>query len=372
METAISKIDSSEIVSAVRIIKNAILTSRYNAARLANKELLTLYYNVGEFISVNSRNAKWGTGAIASISELLQKELPGLRGFSEAGIKRMRTFYEGWTKYVTNRPMALDDFSETLNNALIQNRPMALDDFSEQEIEWFLSVGFSHHYEILIKTSSLQERLYYIHRCATEFWTVEKLRYMLKSNPYNNSITTTTFDSTIKNPDLRSAALQAFKDEYLLDFVNIEDPDTFDEKILENQIVHNIKNFIMAFGKDFAFMGNQYRVMVSGKEYFIDLLFYHRTLRCLVAIELKKNEFKAEYAGKLNLYLSALDEYVKNPDENPSIGIILCRDKDEKTVQFAFRGITTPMGVAKYMTADELPPEIRNALPSAEELKKLL
>ena len=233
-------------------------------------------------------------------------------------------------------------------------------------------VGFSHHYEILIKTTSLQERLYYIHRCATEFWSVEKLRYMLKSKPYNNNITTTTFDSTIQNPDLRSTALQTFKDEYLLDFVNIEDPDTFDEKILENQIVHNIKNFIMAFGQDFAFMGNQYRVMVSGKEYFIDLLFYHRSLRCLVAIELKKNEFKAEYAGKLNLYLSALDEYVKNPDENPSIGIILCRDKDERTVQFAFRGITTPMGVAKYKTSDELPPEIRKALPSADDLKKLL
>lgn len=128
----------------------------------------------------------------------------------------------------------------------------------------------------------------------------------------------------------------------------------------------------MAFGRDFAFMGNQYRIIIGEKEYFIDLLFYHRTLRCLVAIELKKNEFKAEYVGKLNLYLSALDEFVKHPNENPSIGIILCRDKDEKTVQFAFRGISTPMGVAKYKTADELPDEIKNALPSAEELRKLL
>lgn len=372
METSINKFDNADIIAAVKNIKSAILTSRYNAARLANREQLSLYFNVGEYISVKSRMAKWGTNAIASISKLLQQELPGLRGFSESGIKRMRTFYEGWAKYVSNRPMISDDFSYSSESLILANRPMALDDFSEQEIEWFLSIGFSHHYDILIKTSSLQERLYYIRRCATEFWSVEKLRYMLKNNPYTSGLTNSTFETTIPDKDLRATALHSFKDEYLLDFVNIEDPDTFDERILENQIVHNIKNFIMAFGNDFTFMGNQYRVVVSGKEYFIDLLFYNRALRCLVAIELKRKEFKAEHAGKLNFYLSALDEYVKRPDENPSIGIVLCRDKDDKTVQFAFRGITTPMGVAKYKTADELPPEIRSALPSPDDLAKLL
>lgn len=372
MENSISNLNSARIVSAVKQIKDAILISRYNAARMANKEMLSLYYNIGEFISTNSRNAKWGSGAIKAISQLLQKELPGLRGFSESGLKRMRTFYEGWNKYVANRPTPLDGFVTT-ETEIISNRPMALDDFSTQELEWFLSIGFSHHYEILIKSKSLQERLYYIRRCATEFWSVDKLRYMLANNPYNGlDNTCNNFLQTIPNPDYRAAVMRAFKDEYLLDYVNIEDPDTFDERILENQIVHNIKNFILAFGKDFTFMGNQYRVIVSGKEYFIDLLFYHRSLRCLVAVELKKNEFLAEYAGKLNFYLSALDDHIRNPDENPSIGIVLCRDKDEKTVQYAFRGINTPMGVAKYRTADELPLEIRNALPNPDDLKKLL
>ncbi|MDE5790889.1 MAG: PDDEXK nuclease domain-containing protein [Muribaculaceae bacterium] len=372
MEHSISNLNSAEIVSAVKQIKDAILVSRYNAARMANKELLSLYYCIGEFISIKSRNAKWGTGAIKSISQLLQKELPGLRGFSESGLKRMRTFYEGWSKYVTNRPMTLDDFP-SLDSEFISNRPITLDDFTSQELEWFLSIGFSHHYEILIKSKSLQERLYYIRRCATEFWSVDKLRYMFTKSPYNSlDNTSNNFLQTIPNPDYRVAVMRAFKDEYLLDYVNIEDPDTFDERILENQIVHNIKNFILTFGKDFTFMGNQYRIIVGDKEYFIDLLFYHRSLRCLVAVELKKNEFLAEYAGKLNLYLSALDECVKNPDENPSIGIVLCRDKDEKTVQYAFRGFTTPMGVAKYRTADELPYEIRNALPNPDDLKKLL
>lgn len=372
MEHSISNFNSAEIVSAVKQIKDAILVSRYNAARMANKELLSLYYNIGEFISVNSRNAKWGSGAIKAISELLQKELPGLRGFSESGLKRMRTFYEGWNRYVANRPMTLDDFV-SLGTEVISNRLITLDDFSAHELEWFFSIGFSHHYEILIKSKSLQERLYYIRRCATEFWSVDKLRYMFANNPYDSfDNTTNNFLQTVPDPDYRAAVMRAFKDEYLLDYVNIEDPDTFDERILENQIVHNIKNFILTFGKDFTFMGNQYRIIVSGKEYFIDLLFYHRSLRCLVAVELKKNEFLAEYAGKLNLYLSALDDCVRNPDENPSIGIVLCRDKDEKTVQYAFRGITTPMGVAKYKTADELPLEIRNALPNPDDLKKLL
>lgn len=369
---SINQFHDSDILSAVQAIKSAILTSRYNAARLVNRELLTLYFNIGEYISVKSRSAGWGTGTIAFISEMLQKELPGLRGFSESGLKRMRTFYEGWSKYFRNRPMPLDDSILISDSLVITNRPMLLDGLSKNESECFLSIGFSHHYDILIKTETLQERLYYICRCATEFWSVEKLRYMLKNKPYKDGITSSTFDAAIENTDLKATTVRSFKDEYLLDFVNIEDPDAFDERVLENQIVHNIKNFIMAFGKDFAFMGNQYRVIVSGKEYFIDLLFYHRTLRCLVAIELKSNEFLAEHAGKLNLYLSALDEYVKNPDENPSIGIILCRDKDEKTVQFAFRGITTPMGVAKYKTADELPEKLRNALPNPDDLKKLL
>lgn len=372
MEKLMTGYDSAEIVSAVRAIKNAILAGRYKAAKMVNRELLSLYYNVGEYISVNSRRAKWGTGAVSAISALLQKELPGLKGFSESGIKRMRTFYEGWSTYVQNRPMVLDDLTTNNSALVLSERPMVLDDFSSQEQQLFMSIGFSHHYEILIKTSSLQERLYYIKRCATEFWSVEKLKYMIRNNSYKSGITLSTFDRTIPDADLRAAALRSFKDEYLLDFVRIDDPDSFDESLLEQLIVHNIKNFILAFGTDFAFMGNQYRIIVSDKEYFVDLLFYHRSLRCLVAVELKRGEYKAEYAGKLNLYLSALDDLVKKPDENPSIGIILCRDKDEKTVQYSFRGMSAPMGVAKYRTADELPPEVRDALPNPDDLRNLL
>ena len=180
------------------------------------------------------------------------------------------------------------------------------------------------------------------------------------------------FESAIIDKSLKSTAIRSFKDEYLLDFVNVEDPDEFDERELENDIVMNIKKFIMALGKDFAFIGNQYKIVVSEKEYFIDLLFFNRRLQSLVAIELKRGEFKPEYAGKLNFYLSALDEYVKLPNENPSIGIVLCKSKDKNIVEFSFRDTSKPMGVASFKTSTKLPKEYKNILPSSEELKKQL
>lgn len=238
----------------------------------------------------------------------------------------------------------------------------------------FFSVAFTHHREIIRKTDTLKERLFYINKCASEFWPVKRLLKALNENLFGSKeITSTNFSVLIDSELLRRRALQSFKDNYVFDFVEIEDEeDLIDEKILEAEIVRNIKNFIMAFGQDFAFMGNQYRLNVDGQDYFIDLLFYHRGLRCHVAIELKRGAFKAQYAGQLNLYLSALDEYVKHPDENPSVGIILCKEKSDKTVGFAFRNMTSPMGVATYTLRKELPAEYKNKLPNPDDLKQLL
>jgi RecB family endonuclease NucS len=165
----------------------------------------------------------------------------------------------------------------------------------------------------------------------------------------------------------------AFKDEMLLDFINIEDADEeLNERVLENAIVQNIKKFIMALGSEFSFIGNQHRLLIEDEEYFIDLLFFNRKIQSLVAIELKKGKFKAEYVGKMNLYLSALDEMVKQPHENPSIGIILCKEKNNKIVEFAFRDTLKPMGVVTYKTYNDLPEAYKNILPDTETLKALL
>lgn len=199
------------------------------------------------------------------------------------------------------------------------------------------------------------------------------LQYHLKSNLFTKQgELSNNFKTTITAIDLQRKAMQSFKDEYLLDFINIEDPDELDERLLENEIVLHIKKFIMALGSDFSFLGNQYRLEVDEKEFFIDLLFFNRRIQCLVAIDLKRSEFKPEYAGKLNFYLSALDEYIKLPHENPSIGIILCKSQSQKIVEFAFRDTNKPMGVATYQLATQLPEQYRDVLPDAETLKKLL
>jgi predicted nuclease of restriction endonuclease-like (RecB) superfamily len=374
---------------AIKVIKNAILRSRYRAAALANKELLSLYYGIGKYISDHSREGFWGKRAIETISEKLQKELPGLRGFSPANIKRMRQFYEAWEPYFTNkrtitdktqkiaqknrkfRPLPTD---EIYLNLLVEIRPMASDEFQLVNLHHFLSLGFSHHYELLIKTKILKERLFYIEQCFIGFWNVESLRYHLKSKLYlKHGKMPNNFRTTIKDKNLQQKALMSFKDEYLLDYINIESTDDEpDERVLESKIVGNIRKFIMSLGKDFSFIGNQYRLIVEEQEYFIDLLFFNRQLQALVAIELKQGYFKPEYLGKMNFYLSALDDIVRLPHENPSIGIILCKTKKHKIVEYAFRDMTKPMGVATLKIATKLPSKYRNILPNAERLKELL
>jgi predicted nuclease of restriction endonuclease-like (RecB) superfamily len=237
----------------------------------------------------------------------------------------------------------------------------------------FLQVSFTHHNLILSKVKTIEERIFYIQKIAQNFWSVDTLKHHIKSNLYQKEgLLPNNFTQTLTDNDLRAKALQSFKDEYFLDFINIEDPDEADERLIENEIVRNIKKFLLSLGADFAFLGNQFRIIVDEDEYFIDLLFFNRKLQCLVAFELKKGKFKPEYLGKLNFYLSALDEYVKQPHEKPSIGIILCKEKNNKTVEFSFRDFNKSMGVATYKTAHELPEEFKNSLPDVETLKKLM
>lgn len=179
------------------------------------------------------------------------------------------------------------------------------------------------------------------------------------------------FNQTLTDTDSHKA-LQCFKDEYLLDFINIEDPNLEDEKLIENEIVRNIKKFILALGNDFAFIGNQHRIIVDSNEYFIDLLFFNRKLQALVAFDLKNGKFKPEYLGKMNFYLSALDDLIRLPHENLSIGIILCKEKNNKVVEYSFRDFNKAMGVAVYKTSNEIPEQYKDSLPDAETLKKLM
>ena len=373
-------------VLAVKQIKTAILKSRYEAAALANKELLKLYFGIGQYVSFHSRNKNWGKGAIDSISSLLQQELHGLRGFSATNIRNMRIFYEEWEcmqPFLIDKKEPLFQFSEEeldrqllsgdLNDSfLIQQLPTA--ELENEWIELFLKVPFTQHRLIIRGAEVMEERVFYIQKVATEFWSFETLKHHLKSDLYQRQGKLAhNFQSTLSENAFRQKALMAFKDEMLLDFINIEDADEEpNERVLENAIVQNIKKFIMALGTEFSFIGNQHRLLIEDEEYFIDLLFFNRKIQSLVAIELKKGKFKAEYVGKMNLYLSALDEMVKQPHENPSIGIILCKEKNNKIVEFAFRDTSKPMGVVTYKTYNDLPEAYKNILPDTETLKSLL
>ena len=359
--------------SAVKTIKRAIEKSRYRAARAGNAELLSLYYGIGKYVSENTRSGTWGSDAIGAISRQLQRELPGLRGFSETNIKYMRLFYENWQQSV-NRQLPADDLE--LDESLLLSeirQPMA------DEIDWseFISISFSHHIEILTKTSSLDERKFYIHECAIHAWNKYTLREYIQSGLYQKaSSLPNNFDQTMSDTQYAIRATMAFKENYYLDFINIENlgepVKDYDERVIENEIVNNIKDFILRLGTDFIFMGNQYRIEIAGEEMFIDLLFFNRELNCLVAVELKSGGFRHSYLGQLNTYLAVLDDTVRKEHENHSIGLILCKDMNRAFVDYVIREYDKPLGVATYKTSRDMPDELRKALPDVEELKKLL
>lgn len=286
--------------NAVSTIKQAILQSQYRAAKLVTGEQLSLYFGIGGYVSANSREGTWGTGAIDRISEQLRRELPGLRGFSASSIKDMRAFYEFWCQYINRQPMAVD-LQIAENNTVIDIDSFTLQKWSplgdEINREEFLSVSFSHHTEILDKTKDIHEVLFYIHQTVMHKWDKYDLRDRLKSGLYKQQQSATNnFIQTMPVANARKA-IGMFKDEYLLDFINVEEmevdkPADVDERVVEQAIVRNVKQFIMTFGRDFAYIGNQYHLEIFTNEMFPDLLFFNRELNCMVCVELKTGAFK--------------------------------------------------------------------------------
>ena len=370
-----------DYIQFIKDIKQNILISRYMAAKLANREQLLLYLRIGKMIHEKAEKAAWGAKVLDKISADLQQELLGLRGFSAGNLKKMKSFYSEWQTYFVIGSALPNQLQSTENmefefNSILLNQIQA-NYFSQissavpnQFAELFFGLSFTHHYAITSKTDTIEEKVFYIIEAVRNFWSTRVLEKHLSDNLFQQKgKLPNNFANTLPEK-ISTKAVRMFKDEYLWEFINTEDEDN--EAEVEREIVSNIKKFIMSLGGDFAFIGNQYRVIVDERELFIDLLFYHRKLQCLVAFELKTTQFKAEYVGKMNLYLSALDEYVKQPYENPSIGIILCKSKSDKFVEFAFRDFNKPMGVATYKTSKEIPNKYKNALPDIDKLREIM
>ena len=277
-------------------------------------------------------------------------------------------------KDIIRQPMATE-LEQKLTITTLQFIPTIFDIHTAHN---FLSISFTHHIEILKKTTTLDERLFYIHQTAAYKWDKYKLREVLKQDLYHHqSAMPNNFLQTLPKRVQALKAIEMFKDEYLLDYINVEelgarDMVDIDERVVEQTIVHNVKNFIMTFGNDFTFVGNQYHLEKFGKHHYVDLLFYNRELACLVAVELKLGEFKPIYLGQLQTYLQLLDDEVRKPHENPSIGIILCQDTDKAYVEYVIQKYDNPMGVATYSTSADMPEKLRNALPNADTLRGLL
>jgi len=347
-----------------------------------------LYYGIGRYISANTRNKNWGGGMIKSISQRLRNELPGLRGFGETNLKNMRAFYEAWRNIEVNSSVVTDEL-EQLPSANEETdlqadgkeedtiRQLQLTNLGAFPIVPFLSISFTHHITILTLAKDWGERLFYIQYAADNKVNVEELGSVITKDLYHHQgQIPSNFLATI--PDYKQAyrAIQMFKDEYLLDFINVEElgmhEEEIDERVIEQSIVHNIKNFIMTFGRGFTFNGSQVHFDKLGHDHWIDLLFYNRDLRRLVVFELKKGRFKTAYLAQLSTYLRILNDDDRREGEEPPIGIILCKSADKAYVEYIMQDFRQPMGVATYKTADEMDAELMKVLPSKEQLEKLL
>lgn len=380
MSDIVNTTEYAELTNAVQAIKGAILQSQQHALAAINQEQLALYYGIGRFVSMNTRNKNWGKGFIEAVSEQLRKELPGLRGFSAASLRKMRTFYEEWQMLSDNSFVETNKLVDIESNSFVGTNELPTVQFkidANFPITAFMNIGFTHHYAIISKVKDAEQRKFYIQFAADTKAKVEDLEQIINDDLYSHQgELPNNFKKTIPDQLQAYRAITMFKDEYLLDFINTEelfirDKDR-DERVIEQRIVQNVKEFIMTFGKDFTFVGNQYHLEKFGVEEFPDLLFFNRELAALVCVELKDGPFRTSYLGQLAGYLRILDDEVRKPNENPSIGIILCKSANKKFVEYVIQDYDKPMGVATYKTTADMDERLKRLLPPVEELEKLL
>lgn len=334
-----NEIETTGYAPLVDDIKELIHKKQYHVLQVMNEETINLYWEIGEEIYRQQEENGWGKSIVQVVSKELQKEFPGAKGYSAANLWRMRNFYLSYRGSDKLAPLV-------------------------REISW------SNNVVIMEKCKDDLQREFYIQMTKRYGWTKRILTNFIEAQTYEKYLLNqTNFDMTLPE-ERRVQAKLAIKDEYTFDFAELS-PE-YSEHELEMQLVNNIRAFLVEMGGDFAFIGNQYHLVVGSRDLYIDLLLFHRRLRSLVAIELKIGEFEAEYAGKMQLYLTALDEQVKLSDENPSIGIIICKSKDKTYVEYALKQSNVPIGVATYQLSNSLPENMKTMLPEPEEIAKRL
>jgi predicted nuclease of restriction endonuclease-like (RecB) superfamily len=333
------KINSNSYIELLGTIKNRIASAQYEALKVVNKELINLYWDIGEAIVERQKNEGWGKSVVELLASDLQKDFPGMKGFSSRNIWYMRNFYLAYSLHKKLQPLVAE-------------------------------IGWSHNVIIMERCKDDLQREFYIRMTRKQGWTKNVLIHQIENQTYEKTLLNqTNFDKTLPEPLLQQAKL-AVKDEYIFDFLELADEHS--EQQLERAILSKIEPFLREMGGVFTFMGSQYCLEVDGKEFFIDLLLYHRHLKSLIALELKIGEFKPEYVGKMQFYLRALDEQVRVEGENFSMGIILCKSKSKTIVEYSLHDANKPIGVAEYKLFNELPKELQKQLPAPELIAALL
>ncbi len=331
-----SPVDYSQLLAEV---KERVRSAQYAALKAVNTELVALYWDLGRIIVERQDQAGWGKSVVERLSQDLRREFPGVAGFSVQNLWYMRQFH-----------------MEYRGNERLQ--PLV------GEIAW------AHNLVIISKCKAPLEREFYLRMTRKFGWSKNVLIHQIENQSYEKSLSgQSNFDQAL-TPEQRDQAKIAVKDEYTFDFLELAEEHS--ERELERALISRVEDFLKAMGGLFAFMGSQYRLEVDGREFFLDLLLFHRRLRSLVAIELKIGDFQPEFVGKMQFYLTALDRQVRQEDENPSIGIILCKEKNRTIVEYALHDATKPIGVATYQITKTLPKEFKGQLPKPEEIAALL
>lgn len=361
-------LNTRDYLNWLKEIKGKVQSSRIKAAFSVNYELIQLYWFLGGQIVEKQKIARWRSGFTDQFSRDLKTAFPDLKGFSSKNLRYFRAFYkfyaesEIWQQPVAKlKQLELPEKWQHLVAEMNHCNPDSIIPFITGEIPW------GHKIQIFTKSDRLEEALFYINQTIENGWSRDVLALQIKSNLYQRQGSAiTNFHHTL--PDSQSdLAQQMIKDPYTFDFLSLTQP--YNERDIEKQLIRHITKFMLELGKGFAFVGKKYHLEVGDSDYYLDLLFYHIKLKCYVVIELKNTKFIPEYAGKLNFYLSAVDSLLKTEQDNPTIGILLCRDKDKIETEFALRDINKPMGVSEFTLTEILPDHLKGSLPTVGEIE---
>ena len=352
-------------------IKARIRQAQIKATLSANAEMILMYWNIGQMILERQQREGWGAAVIPRLSRDIRNDLPEEKGFSERNIKRMLRFYREYPDTLPKVPQPVAQLQPAENADLVKvPQPVAqmpANELSTNLQQLVAKIPWGHNILLMEKVKDLPTRLWYMQQTIEQGWSRDILGQMIKSSAHKRQgEAITNFGQRLPSPQ-SDLARQLLKDPYIFDFLTLEEP--FHERELETGLVRHLEKFLLELGQGFAFVGRQYHLEVSDKDFYIDLLFYHLRLRSFVVIELKKGDFKPEYAGKMNFYCSVVDDQLRHETDQPTIGLILCQTKDRILAEYALRDINKPIGVSDYELTRALPESLQSELPTIEEIE---